>query len=99
MPKAGDRVVPQRLHQGGFRQRVLRAGLEPRRHRDRPGATFPLQPSATARVGPVASTRRLYDGSVLGGRSLIAHGAREGTPLVLDEAKWLDIHKRIEEIP
>ncbi len=23
---------------------------------------------------PVASTRRLYDGSVLGGRSLIAHG-------------------------
>ena len=48
---------------------------------------------------PVASTRRLYDGSVLGGRSLIAHGAREGTPVVLDEAKWLDIRKRIEEIP
>ncbi len=46
---------------------------------------------------PVANTWRLYDGSVLGGRPLIAHGTREGTPVVLDEAKWLAIRKRIEE--
>jgi predicted ABC-type ATPase len=46
---------------------------------------------------PVASVWRLYDGSVLGG-PLIAHGTGESTPLVLDEAKWLEIRKQIEAV-
>jgi len=46
---------------------------------------------------PVATTWRLYDGSVLGGRPLIAHGRGQRAPVVLDEAKWLEIRKRIEE--
>ncbi len=47
---------------------------------------------------PVATTWRLYDGSVLGGRPLIAHGTGARVPVVLDEAKWLEIRKRIEEV-
>jgi predicted ABC-type ATPase len=46
---------------------------------------------------PVASVWRLYDGSVLGG-PLIAHGTGESTPLVLDEAKWLEIRKQTEAV-
>lgn len=46
---------------------------------------------------PRPSPWRLYDGSVLGGRPLIAHGTGERTPVVLDEAKWLEIRKRVEE--
>jgi len=42
--------------------------------------------------------RALYDGSVLGGRPLIAHGTGRLTPVVLAEAKWLEIRKRIEEV-
>ncbi len=51
MPKAGDRVVPQRLHQGGFRQRVLRARAEP-------GATVivPVPPSRSSRPQEPVST-------------------------------------------
>ncbi len=48
---------------------------------------------------PVATTWRLYDGSVVGGRPLIAHGSGQRAPVVMDQAKWLDIRKRIEEIP
>ena len=47
---------------------------------------------------PTATTWRLYDGSVLGGRPLIAHGTGEHMPVVLDEAKWLEIRRRIEEV-
>jgi len=48
---------------------------------------------------PVATTWRLYDGSVVGGRPLIAHGSGQRAPVVMDQAKWLDIRTRIEEIP
>ena len=48
---------------------------------------------------PGASTWRLYDGSVGGGRPLIAHGSGQRAPVVMDQAKWLDIRKRIEAIP
>jgi predicted ABC-type ATPase len=47
---------------------------------------------------PVATTWRLYDGSVLGGRPLIAHGTGASEPVVLNEATWLEIRKRIEEV-
>jgi predicted ABC-type ATPase len=47
---------------------------------------------------PVATTWRLYDGSALDGRPLIAHGTGDGVPVVLDEAKWLEIRKRVEEV-
>ena len=47
---------------------------------------------------PVATTWRLYDGSVLGGRPLIAHGTGASEPGVLNEATWLEIRKRIEEV-
>lgn len=47
---------------------------------------------------PVATTWRLYDGSVLGDRPLIARGTRASEPVVLNEATWLEIRKRIEEI-
>jgi predicted ABC-type ATPase len=47
---------------------------------------------------PVATTWRLYDGSALGDRPLIAHGTGAREPVVLNEAMWLEIRKRIEEI-
>lgn len=47
---------------------------------------------------PVATTWRLYDGSALGGRPLIAHGTEACEPVVLNEATWLEIRKRIEEV-
>jgi predicted ABC-type ATPase len=47
---------------------------------------------------PVTTTWRLYDGSALGGRPLIAHGMGAREPVVLNEATWLEIRKRIEEV-
>lgn len=47
---------------------------------------------------PVATTWRLYDGSVLGGRPLIAHGTRSDAPVIADNRKWAEIRKRIEEM-
>jgi predicted ABC-type ATPase len=47
---------------------------------------------------PVATTWRLYDASALGGRPLIAHGTGAREPVVLNEATWLEIRKRIEEV-
>ncbi len=46
---------------------------------------------------PVTTTWRLYDGSALGGRPLVAHGTGASEPVVLNEATWLAIRKRIEE--
>lgn len=47
---------------------------------------------------PVTTTWRLYDGSALGGRPLIAHGTGASEPVVLNETTWLEIRKRIEEV-
>ena len=47
---------------------------------------------------PVTTTWRLYDGSALGGRPLVAHGTGAREPVVLNEATWLEIRKRIEEV-
>ncbi len=47
---------------------------------------------------PVTTTWRLYDGSALGGRPLIAHGAGAREPVILNEATWLEIRKRIEGV-
>ena len=47
---------------------------------------------------PVTTTWRLYDGGVLGGRPLIAHGTGASEPVVPNEARWLEIRKRIEEV-
>jgi predicted ABC-type ATPase len=47
---------------------------------------------------PVATTWRLYDNSSLGGRPLIAHGTGAREPVVLNEATWLEICARIEEV-
>lgn len=42
---------------------------------------------------PIATTWRLYDNSLLGGRPLIAYGGRGLSLVVLDEIKWLEIQK------
>lgn len=47
---------------------------------------------------PVTRTWRLYDGSGLGGRPLIAHGIGAREPVVLNEPMWQEIRKRVEEI-
>jgi len=47
---------------------------------------------------PVATTWRLYDGSMLGGRPLIANGTQAGAPVIADESRWTEIRKRIEEM-
>ncbi len=46
----------------------------------------------------VATTWRLYDAGVLGSRPLIAHGAGEQAPVVIDQAMWAKIRSRIEEL-
>jgi predicted ABC-type ATPase len=46
---------------------------------------------------PVATTWRLYDGSSLAGRPLIAHGTGAGEPRIADRPKWKEIRQRIEE--
>ena len=46
---------------------------------------------------PVATTWRLYDGSGLGGRSLLAHGAMTQPPVILDPTTWIEMQQRIEE--
>jgi len=45
----------------------------------------------------IATTWRLYDASVLGGRPLIAHGTGQREPVVMDQQTWSEIRKRIEE--
>lgn len=47
---------------------------------------------------PIATTWRLYDGGVLGGHPLIAHGTGASEPVVVNEVTWLEIRKRIEEV-
>ena len=46
---------------------------------------------------PVTTTWRMYDGSALGGRPLIAHGKGTGRPVIADKARWKEIRKQIEE--
>jgi predicted ABC-type ATPase len=48
---------------------------------------------------PLASTWRLYDGSALRGRPLIAHGSGAGEPTIADPMKWAAALKQIEETP
>ena len=45
----------------------------------------------------IATTWRLYNGGVLGGPPLIAHGTGNGEPVVVDEALWLEIRAMVEE--
>ena len=47
---------------------------------------------------PVTTTWRLYDGSALSDRPLIAHGTGAREPVVLNETTWLEIRERIEEM-
>jgi predicted ABC-type ATPase len=44
-----------------------------------------------------ATTWRVYDGSNLAGRPLIAHGTGTGEPRIADQPKWKEIRQRIEE--
>ncbi len=46
---------------------------------------------------PASTTWRIYDSSILGDRTLIAHGTRAGEPVILGETAWLEIRRRIEE--
>ncbi|MBI2402195.1 MAG: zeta toxin family protein [Gemmatimonadetes bacterium] len=46
---------------------------------------------------PGASTWRLYDGSFVGGRRLIAHGAVAAQPSVVDPERWALVRRQIEE--
>ena len=46
---------------------------------------------------PIATVWRLYDGSVVGGRPLIASGVKEGEPVVLDRVKWSEIREQTKE--
>lgn len=45
----------------------------------------------------VASTWRLYDGSGLGDRPLIAHGTGLEAPAIADHERWTMVRKQIEE--
>jgi predicted ABC-type ATPase len=47
---------------------------------------------------PIATTWQLYDGSDLDQRALIASGINSGKAIVVDEPKWLEIRRRIEEM-
>lgn len=47
---------------------------------------------------PIATTWRLYDGGALGDHPLIAYGGEASEPVVLNEATWMEIRKRIGEI-
>ena len=46
---------------------------------------------------PVATTWRVYNGSAVGGRPLIAHGVGAGEVMVQDRESWRLIRKGIEE--
>ena len=46
---------------------------------------------------PIATSWRLYDGSVLGGRPLIASGRQGGALSVRDQEKWQAVRTQIEE--
>jgi predicted ABC-type ATPase len=46
---------------------------------------------------PIATSWRLYDGSVLGGRPLIAFGRQRGALSVRDQEKWQAVRRQIEE--
>ena len=46
----------------------------------------------------VATTWRMYDGSSLAGRPLIAHGTGTGRPVIADQTRWKEIHERIKEL-
>jgi hypothetical protein len=79
--------------------RALRehAGMVLRRLSGRTENTAPVLTLIFYRLyRPIAATWRLYDGGALGGRPLIAHGTGASEPLVLNEATWLEIRKRIE---
>ena len=47
---------------------------------------------------PVATTWRVYDGSSLSGRPLIAWGTPTEKRVIADEARWKKIRQRIEEL-
>lgn len=46
---------------------------------------------------PISTSWRLYDGSVLGGRPLIASGTEGGALSVRDQEKWQAVRTQIEE--
>jgi predicted ABC-type ATPase len=46
---------------------------------------------------PAATAWRLYDGSFIGGRRLIAHGAVAAQPNVVDPERWALVRRQIEE--
>jgi len=46
---------------------------------------------------PVATTWRLYDGSAIVGRPLIAHGTTGRQPTVVDSERWALVRRQIEE--
>lgn len=48
---------------------------------------------------PIATTWRLYDGSAMIGRPLIAHGGRDEPAVTLDDQLWQVIRRQIEESP
>jgi predicted ABC-type ATPase/predicted transcriptional regulator of viral defense system len=45
---------------------------------------------------PAASAWRLYDGSFIGGRRLIAHGATGSQPAIVDAERWAFVRRQIE---
>jgi len=45
---------------------------------------------------PLATTWRVYDGSAVAGRPVIAHGAGAGEPFVLDPARWRQVREAME---
>ena len=46
---------------------------------------------------PITTTWRLYDGSSLAGRPLIANGTGTGKPKIADQPTWKEIRARLEE--
>lgn len=46
---------------------------------------------------PLTASWQMFDGSVVVGRPLIAHGTGESNPIVVDEDRWTDVRTLIEE--
>ena len=46
---------------------------------------------------PDVTTWRLYDGSALAGRPLIAHGAERHKAVVVEEERWMLVARQMQE--
>jgi predicted ABC-type ATPase len=46
---------------------------------------------------PLATTWRLYDGSVPGGQAIVAHGTGAGTVTIVETTTWREVERQVKE--